>query len=231
MLLYAMLGCVKPSPALETGARIDSGETGTIDTGEASLCGAWSGVRAEGTAWALAPTEAYIAQWGWTGAGTSTVTSVSSELVTVELVAHYEGSEGYFDLRRADTWRCDGAAAWWVRSDVRSDGESGGTHIGSAAVRTFEPGWLVRPATAEVGASWADNFTVTTTFEGGEPSSGAASCVSTVAEEAVRAVEAGDVLARHVSVECTGVGVDSVWLREFGGFVEDDDLQLVAYRP
>lgn len=231
MLLYAFLGCVKPSPALETGGRVDSGETGAIDTGEPSPCGAWSGVRGQGTEWVSAPTATYVARWGWTGSGTSTVTGVSGELVTVELVAHYEGSEGYFDLRRADTWRCDGTSAWWVRSDVLSSGESGGTTIGSSAVRSFEPGWLVRPPTAHVGESWADNFTVTTTFKGGEPSTSAASCVSTVAEEAVRAVEAGDVLARHISVACTGVGADSVWLRESGGFVEDDDLQLVAYRP
>lgn len=231
MLLSVLLGCVKPSPALETGARIDSGETGTIDTGEASLCGAWSGVRGVGTAWSLAPTDTYVAQWGWTGSGTSTVTAASGDRVIVELVAHYEGAEGFFDLRRSDTWRCDGTAAWWVGSDVSSDGESGGTHIGTAAVRSFEPGWLVRPATAQLGSSWADNFTVTTTFEGGEPSASAASCVSTVAEEAVRAVDAGSVLARHVAVECTGVGFDSVWLRETGGFVEDDDLQLVEYRP
>ncbi len=242
MLLLA-LACAKQAPPGDTASLVDSaadtsadtadtagdtGHTGTVDPG---VCGVWSGVQRAGTAWTYVPSDAYVATYGMDGSFVTTVTAIDNDVVTLSTEGRYDGANGYFHFVRVDTWRCDDQGAWWTGSTAQSDGVSGSNTIAQEGWRSFEPGWLVRPWTLELGTSWADSFALTSAVNGSEPEVVNATCTSTVIDEQNRVVGAGTFPALLVDHACTGVSLDDPWLAEGTGLVENDDELLERFVP
>ncbi|MDP2306154.1 MAG: hypothetical protein Q8P18_09000 [Pseudomonadota bacterium] len=195
----------------------------------ASPCGLWAGVARVGTRWMYEPTETYQASLDFDGEYTIEVAAIDGERVTLSQVGAYSGDAGSFTWSRTDTWRCDAAGAWWIRSEASVGGTSQDQPIRQVGWRTFTPGWLVRPAVLD--ESWADAFTVTQSVNGGEPRESAASCVTSPSEVETRTVGGRAVPVRQVMPVCEGiVGIPS-WLGAGVGLVETEDERLVGYWP
>ena len=235
-MVLLLVACVKSGPAHETGGRGDTagGDSGT-DGADTALnpapCGDWSGVQRIGSAWVYDPTDAYVEEWGFDGSGSVEVTGIVGATVTLVSTGRYEGDSGYFAWSRTESWRCDADGAWWTRSEAASEGRSGTYEFGTSGVRTFDPGWLIRPADATVGVSWTDAFVQTVDLDGSDPASTEVACSSVVVEEATRTVDAGALLARRVAVDCGSGGGLDVWLQEGVGMIEDEDQVLASYEP
>ena len=235
MLLFAVLACAK-QPLPDTGRSLETGDTARGETGSAEApaigpCGPWSGVRRVGTKWEVRATESYETRFGWTGGGTVEVVGDAPDETVLHYLATFEGSESYFTLDRTETWRCDEQGAWWLRSDVKTEGRSGSADIGLASVRTFSPGWLVRPAALEAGLVWNDAFVLTTATEGFEATTADVTCASVAGEETERTVAAGTFTAIQLQVACEGAGAADPWLAMGTGQIDDGDVELVSYQP
>jgi hypothetical protein len=188
-------------------------------------------VRRVGTRWSVRATESYTERLGWTGEGVIEVTADNADATVLHYVARFEGESGWFELDRTETWRCDEAGAWWLRSDVTTTGRSGNADIGVVATRTFDPGWRVRPGDVEPRATWEDRFVVTNTIDGGEPTEEEVVCNSTLGPAEARTVPAGSFTASLLAVTCDRIGAASPWLSSGTGFVDDGDVELVDYVP
>lgn len=226
-------GDAQPDTAADTSVdtadtAADTGHTGTVDPGP---CGPWTGVLRVGTTWTYTPSDAYVALYGMDGTFTTTVLALTDEHVTLSTEGRYDGASSYFHFVRTDTWLCDGDGAWWTASSAQSDGVSGSSVIAQEGWRSFEPGWLVRPWNLEVGTTWNDSFTATSSVNGSEPEAVAASCVSTVVGEGNRVVGAGTFPALQVDYACSGVSLDDAWLAEGTGLLETEDETLERYLP
>lgn len=235
MLLFAVLACVK-QPSADTGRRLETGDTAQGDTGAApeppiGPCGPWSGVRRIGTRWNVRATQDYIDRFGWDGGGAYEVVDASAEHTVIHYAARFEGDEGWFGVDRTETWRCDSAGAWWLASDVKTEGRTSTADVGLTATRTFEPGWLVRPATMESGTTWSDSFEVTTDVEGVGTSTASVACTTRAEEEVDHTVAAGVFSAIHLAVDCAGFGAPQPWLAEGTGPIDDGDVELISYVP
>lgn len=195
---------------------------------EAAICGRWSGVARVGTRWTYATTAAYTARHGFAGTSEVVVAAIAGDTVTLRETGAQEGPSGRFRWARVDTWRCDGASAWWVRSVGRTRGISGGRRVATSAARTFAPGWRVRPGPAP--AAWTDTFTVTRAARG-RAGTTPATCATTVSAPEAREVLGRTVRTVHVTPACDGATLDAAWLAEGIGLVETDDKRLIAYLP
>ncbi len=222
-MLLLLLACAHRGPV-----RADSGDTSPAqDTGEAA-CGPWAGVVRVGTRWTYAPSDAYVAAWGYDGTATVEIATIEGEVVTLVEEGAYSGDGGSFAWSRADTWRCDGESAWWTRSEAETEGTSGDEIIRSTGWRTFEPGWRVRPAAME---GWTDTFVVTASINEAAPSATDVTCSTAITGEADRDLQGTPIRAHQVTPTCEGVGADPMWLGEGIGLLETPDERLVAYAP
>lgn len=196
---------------------------------EAAICGPWSGVARVGTRWTYASTEAYTARHGFAGTSEVVVAAIAGDTVTLRETGAHEGPSGRFRWARVDTWRCDGAGAWWIRSAGRTRGMSGGRRVATSGTRVFAPGWRVRPADT-TPAAWTDTFTLTRSVRG-RATTGTATCTTTVSAPEPREVLGRTVRTVHVTPSCEGASLDAAWLAEGIGLVETDEKRLVAYEP
>ncbi len=230
-MLLLLAACVKPVPAADT-ARGDTAETGVDTAGPPGPgpCGPWAGVRQVGTRWDFVPTNDYVERFQWNGTGSTVVTAIDGEVVTLRTTAHYSGDEGSFELSRTETWRCDAQGAWWTGSVVSTTYASGGHSSAITGTRTFDPGWLVRPSTLTLQDAWVDRFTHRQVVNGVEGSEEVV-CTSTAADDETVPVGAATVPARRVDVDCVGLDSTTLWLADGLGLVADPDLRVVEYRP
>lgn len=230
MLLHGLLACAHGPAAFAPGdTSNDTARDTSGDTSGDGPCGAFAGVRGVGTRWTYAPNDAYVATYGYDGTFGIEVAAIDEGNVTLAVAGSYTGDGGGFSWTRTDTWRCDDAGAWLTHTTSTSRSEPGGSELEGS--RAFDPGWLIRPASLDEGATWTDSFALTSAYNGGEPVTEPVTCTSTVDDRAVREVDAGAVEALHVGVQCDGIGADGVWLHEGMGMIENDDEALVAYAP
>lgn len=194
-------------------------------------CGAWSGVQQTGTTWTYAASDAYVATYQLDGSFTTTATVGDAGIVTLATTGEYTGDRTSFQFSRTDTWRCDAAGAWWTTNESTSAYYVDGSGSTITGWRTFTPGWLVRPATADVGASWVDRFVLASEVNGIRDEGVDTSCVSIVSNEEKRNIEAGEFLARKIDTDCDVSTDSSRWLTQFLGMIETDDEILVEYVP
>jgi hypothetical protein len=233
MVVLLLLACAHRGPVrAETGDTSADSGADAADTGAplGAPCGPWAGVARVGTQWTYVASDAYVETFGFDGTFTVEVIAIDDPATTVTLqqTGAYRGDSGAFTWSRTDTWRCDAAGAWWVRSESETSSISHGTPIDTRGWRTFEPGWLVRPTEM---ADWSDAFTVTQPVNGGDPVVTSAECVTTVTDATTFTVEGQTVAARRVTPTCTGVGADAMWLGAGVGLIDNGDEQLVGFLP
>lgn len=253
-MFWLLIACAKQPTPVDSGSTTpadstvggDSGGDGGGDseseTGKVPItiwemagpCGEWSGVQQSGTTWTYAASDSYVATHAMDGGFTTTATVIGegeASTVLLTTTGKYKGEGSDFSYSRIDTWRCDAAGAWWVRNESTSSYTAGGVGSSISGWRTFTPGWLVRPATAEVGASWTDTFVLDAEVNGVQDEPTNVSCVSSVSIEETRAVEAGEFVARRVDIDCDTLSDTWRWLTRYLGVVETDDETLAQYLP
>ena len=257
-MLWLLLACAKQPAAHDSGTTKpeDSGSVNGGDTGDSTdsgsgdtahgetadssgvtvwetegPCGAWSGVQRTGTTWTYAASDDYVASYAMDGTFT-TIAGVNEDgTITLDTSGMYKGEHSSFQFDRRDTWKCDEAGAWWVRNESNATSKAGSSQTTIAGWRTFSPGWLVRPATAETSATWADEFVLESEVNGIPSEPVTAHCASTVGAAEMREVDGGQFSARPLSVECDVLNGNSKWISEYLGVIETADEVLAAYVP
>lgn len=249
-MLWLLLACAKQRPPVDSAPAIPVDSTEVGDTGDSSIadtadsaaspvtlwpvdgpCGAWSGVQQTGTTWTYTASDDYVATYAMDGGFTTVATVGEDGLVTLLSTGSYAGDRSSFSYSRTDTWRCDEAGAWWIRNESNSNLRNGGNESTISGWRTFVPGWLVRPAMADVGTIWTDTFTLESEVNGVHDTPYEVSCVSNVSLEEVRRVDAGEFLAQRVDTDCDGSSDTSRWLVQYLGVLATEDEELTAYVP
>ncbi len=243
-MLFLVLACAKAPPPVDTGlsdsgsrdtsdtARPgDNGDTGGLDLPtEPGPCGAWAGVQGTGTSWTYVPSDAYVSAYGFDGSFTTTVTGVADE-VTLHIVGRYDSDTGYVSWDRKDTWRCDESGAWFTHSESSSESMSGTSTISQSGWRHFEAGWLIRPATLEVGSTWSDDFTYSSETNGVLGADVAVHCDSAVIGAETREFPIATLDTLKVDYSCDNIKGPDGWLAKYVGLVETDQELLSAFIP
>ena len=251
-MLWLLLACAKQPPPMDSGhvQTADSGETGSASTGDTARtetgdsagppvtiwetdgpCGAWSGVQRTGTTWTYAASDAYVTGYALDGTFTTVATVGDDDTVTLATSGKYEGETSSFVFSRTDTWKCDAAGAWWIRNESSATSRAGSNESTITGWRTFTPGWLVRPATADVSATWTDEFVLDSEVNGVVSEPASATCVSTIVDEQNRTVDGGTFAARQLDVACDILNGNSKWIAQYLGIVETEEEVLAAYTP
>ncbi|MBM4365920.1 MAG: hypothetical protein FJ102_06865 [Deltaproteobacteria bacterium] len=243
-MLLIVLGCAKAPPPVDSGG-IDSGSRDTSDTAtagdsgdtggfsvpvEPGPCGAWAGVQGGGTTWTYEPTEAYVAAYGFDGSFTTTADGAGEEW-TLRSVGRYDSDTGYISWDRTDTLRCDAEGAWFTHSESTGESLSGTSTISQVGMRHFEPGWLIRPASLELGSAWSDDFTYSSEVNGVVADDLAVHCDNTVVAAEARELPVATLDALHVDFSCDNIKGPDGWLARHVGLVETDQELLTAFVP
>ena len=207
----------------DTDADADADADSDADA-DLDLCGGFTGIRGVGTSW----------EWnyvnGLDGQQASTVESISGTTVVmrVDSVITASGYTTTYDMRTS--YRCDDDGLWYTGSEVDYHTTGPDYDYTGSTVSSYS-GYLVTPADLEVGTTWTNTVSGSTTVvETGDTNSFSFTSTGQVAAEESITVPAGSYSALRTTITTDGNAATS-WLAPDVGTVKADSSELVSYSP
>ena len=191
---------------------------------DADLCGGFTGIRGVGSSWEWN----YVS--GISGHQASTVESISGTTVVLRVDSEISAS-GYtttYDMRTS--YRCDDDGLWHTYAEVDYH-TVGPDYDYQGSTTSSYSGYLVIPADLEVGSTWTNSVSGTTTVvETGDTNSFTFTSTGQVTAEEQVTVPAGSYTALRTTITTDGNAATS-WLAADVGTVKSDSSELVSYTP